>query len=167
MSQIRKTAAIASCAALLFGAACSKRQSAAERERALMKTIIGSENGGRPIMGQFALKKEDAGKVTAAMRTSSRTAFDLASKLAVKKWVYEDRWCDDAVRQIVFLGGEKEALATTADDLQSRLKEKILERHELMYKERPVADCERALRRMHEAKSFAVKQNLEHMHFGY
>jgi hypothetical protein len=160
---------IAAFAIALSGAACSKgsAQTAEERERALLKTLIGSESG-RPIMGQFALKKEDAAKVNAAFRKSSRAAFELASRLAVQKWVYEDRWCNDAVRQIVLFGlGDEKATTMTADDLKSKLMDKILDRHYLMYKERTPEGCERALRRLHEAKSFARKAGLVHMHFGY
>src|SRR5438552_1240659 len=83
---------------------------------------------------------------SAAFKESSRAAFELASKLAVKNWVYEDRWCDDAVRQIVFLrADEKEMLAQSADDLKAKLMPQILERHELMYKERTPEACERSL----------------------
>ncbi len=156
-------------AAIALPSACSKSkaQTAEERERALRKTIIGSESG-RPIMGQFVLKKADAARVNAAFKESSRAAFELASKLAAEKWVYEDRWCDDAVRQIVFLQrSEQDALATTADALWSKLRSEILDRHHLMYKERTPEACERSLRRMHEAKLAARKGGMAHMHFGY
>lgn len=165
---LARTIALLSIALSGAGACARERaQTVEERERALRKTIIGGESG-RPIMGQFVLKRADAGQVNASFSKSSRAAFDLASSLAVKKWTYEDRWCDDAVRQIVFLQmNEEDALAMGVEAVKTQLMGKILERHQLMYQERTPEACERALRRMHEAKSFAKKEGLVHMHFGY
>lgn len=117
--------------------------------------------------GQFLMSQENASVINGAAAIDGQQAFELAKKLAVNAFVYNDRWCDDAVRQIVFADEGDANVQRSLEEVTARHWDDILLRHALLYMEYAPDDCKRALRRMHQSKRIAAEQKLVHLHLTY
>jgi hypothetical protein len=135
----------------------------ATAESRLNKTVVGGR-APRPIMGLFVVRGGDAKALDGERDAQAR--FELAGRLAVRKWVYGDRWCDDAVRQTLLINGQPPAGPLPAE-VRRRYWNTIVARHAQMYREYDRAGCERALQRQLEAHRAARQGGHRLYHFGY
>lgn len=137
---------------------------AAGAQDAAARKTVPSGRAPAPIMGIFLLRKEDADEVDRIEGAKDR--FARAAQLAVKQWVYPDRWCDDAVHQAMLMLGEPTPTMTPGE-ARERYFRTIVARHNEMYREYDKPGCERALDRMLTAKQLARKHGYRYYQFGY
>lgn len=139
-------------------------QDAAAAAAAAARKTVPSGRAPAPTMGIFLLRQEDADGVDRIGGATER--FAKAAQLAVKQWVYPDRWCDDAVHQAMLLLGEPTP-TMTPDEARRRYLSTIVARHNEMYREYDQPGCERALDRMLTAKQLAQRHGYRYYQFGY
>lgn len=144
-----------------------------EQEKQL-KTLMGSKSP-QPVMGIFLLKDEDRKKVQMLQKENSKQAFELASRLAVQKWVYSNRFCDDPVRQVFLMNQIDQGFSSSQKDwgnlkreeLKQKHWEQLLWLHAMMYRTHEPQQCQESLERMTQARILAGKKGLHLLQFGY
>jgi hypothetical protein len=141
----------------------------------LNKLVVGGDNT-NPQMGLFALTRDAAQQVDAAMKDGLEPAYRLAQKLAVKAWAGDRNFCADAVRMTIhFLGtdgmmddAEKRQWKTAklADVRKQHIAE-INKLHFEMIGEHDEAACDQALATYVEGLQVAANDKLELRNFGF
>lgn len=139
------------------------------------KIVIGGNND-KPQMGLFALSAADAKRVDAEMTHGLEPAYRLAEKLAVKAWVGDRNFCEDAVRQTIGyfrIDGMLEPSelskwkSAKLDDVRRKHATSINELHVQMIGERDEAACDKTLAIYVEGLQLAASRQLELRNFGY
>jgi hypothetical protein len=139
------------------------------------KLVIGGDNK-KPQMGLFALSRDDAKRVDAAMEKGLEPAYRLAEKLSVKAWTGDRNFCEDAVRQTIGYFGIDGMLS--AKDLRGWRTAKLADVrkehgaaiNDLFYKmigEHDKAACDKTLTIYVEGLQLAAKEQLQLRNFGY
>lgn len=139
------------------------------------KLVIGGDNK-KPQMGLFALTREDAQRVDAAMDKGLEPAYRLAEKLAVKAWAGDRNFCEDAVRQTIhYFGidgmlspGELRAWKTVKlADVRKQHAAEINDLYFQMIGEHDEAACDKTLAIYVEGLQLAATDQLQLRNFGY
>jgi len=139
------------------------------------KLVIGGDNK-KPQMGLFALSRDDAKRVDAAMDKGLEPAYRLAEKLSVKAWTGDRNFCEDAVRQTIGYFGidgmlsVKDLRAWRTAKLADVRKEHAAAINDLHFKmigEHAKAACDKTLAIYVEGLQLAATEQLQLRNFGY
>jgi hypothetical protein len=136
--------------------------------RNVNKHVVGGNNDD-PQMGLWAMTREAADKVNEARDTSLKRAYDLAEQLATKSWAGDRTFCEDAVNWATgwHMTSPAEWKGETYEEAKATYFAEILEIHDKMIGEDGTETCDESLRTYVEAFTFAHREKLELLNFGY